>query len=73
MGEPESIDDMIESRTYLFDFQKKQLVEDLELIPSDDERIEKIMDTILYRLFCKNWNDLTTMEKQDILFAWKGK
>lgn len=68
-----SITEMIESRGYLLEFQKKQLMEDLELVASDNKRIEEIMDAILYKLFSKNWNDLTALEQQDILYAWRGK
>lgn len=73
MGEPTTTREMVESRTYLLGFQKKQLVEDFRSVPSDDERIEEIMDAILYKLFGKGWNDLTALEKQDILYAWRGK
>ena len=68
----ESIVGMIESRTYLLEFQKKQLLEDLEDVPSDDERIGKIIDRVFYRLFSKGWDDLTGLEIQAINDAWKG-
>lgn len=68
----ESITEMIESRTYLLGFQKEQLLEDFRAVPSDDERIEKIIDTIFYKLFGKGWDALTEVERRDILYAWRG-
>lgn len=72
MSEP-TIREMIESRRYLLEFQKKQLVEDFREVPSDDERIGEIMDDILHKLFDRGWNDLTAAEQQNILYAWRGK
>lgn len=73
MSQSETIIEMIKSRTYLLDFQKRELMEDLEDISTDNESIEKIMDDILYKLFGKGWNALTGLEKQDIFDAWKGE
>ncbi len=75
----QSISELIESRGYLLGFQKKQLLEDLESVETDDERMtfdeemEDIIDTIFYKLFGKGWNDLSGVEIQDIRDAWKGK
>jgi len=68
-----SITEMVESRGYLLDFQKEQLSEDLESVQTDDERMEKIIDCVFYKLFGKGWADLTAEEQVDIRNAWKGK
>lgn len=68
-----SIDEIIESRTYLLKSQKERLLEDLDTVVPDDEIIEKIIDTIFFKLFGKGWADLTELERQDILVAWKER
>ncbi len=68
-----SITEMMESRGYLLDFQKVQLVEDLEFVELDDVRMEEIIDSIFYKLFGKGWKDLSIAEQYDIRIAWKGK
>jgi len=68
-----SITEMIESRGYLLGFQKEALLEDLEFVESDDERMEHIIDQIFYKLFGKSWDDLSTQEQMDIRIAWKGR
>lgn len=67
----DSIYGMIESRKYLLDFQKRQLLEDLRAVEPDDERIGKIIDSVFYKLFGIGWNDLSAMEIQDIYDSWE--
>lgn len=68
----DTIVELIESRTYLLEFQKAQLLIDLKAVPSDDKRMEEIIDAIFYKLFGKGWHDLTPMERQNIIDTWKG-
>ena len=68
-----SVTELIESRGYLLDFQKKALLEDLEFVGLNDEQMERMIDQVFYKLFGKGWNDLTPLEQLDIKFAWEGK
>ena len=68
-----STTEMIKSRGYLLDFQKKKLLEDLEFVESDDEQMGEIIDRIFYRLFGVGWKDLTPQEIADIRIAWGEK
>lgn len=68
----QKVEDLIKTRGYLLEFQKKQLIEDLDFEQASPGRIERIMDSILYRLFGKGWDALSTMEQQDVYDAWKG-
>lgn len=68
----ESISEMIMNRPYLLEFQKNQLIIDMESVPSDNEQIGHIIDRIFYRLFGKGWDSLTGLEIQDIYTTWKG-
>ena len=69
----ETLAKMIESRGYLLEFQRKQLIEDLEIVEPNREYIEKIMDGVLYKLLGRGWDSLTDIEKRDIVNAWKGE
>ena len=66
------ITEMVESRGYLLSFQKEALLEDLEFVETDTERMESIVGRIFYRLFGKGWDDLSPQERMDIRSAWKG-
>lgn len=70
MASPHS-EKIIESRTYLLESQKERLMEDLGDV-TPDERIEKVIDAIFYKLFGTGWDTLTETEKRDIHDAWKG-
>jgi len=68
-----SITEMVESRGYLLGFQKEALLEDLDFVETDNERIERVIDQVFYKLFGKGWDDLSSQEQKDIEIAWKGK
>ena len=67
-----SLAELIGDCKYLLDFQKKQLIIDLDTVPLDDERIGDIIDAVFYRLFGKGFDSLTGEEVRDIYDAWKG-
>ena len=71
-SKPNTLEELIESRTYLLGGQKERLIEDLELVETDEKHMETIVGAILYRLFDISWDDLTATEKMDIDFAWKS-
>ena len=67
-----SVTEMIESRKYLLEFQKEQLLNDLEEVPSDKEHMEKIIDAVFYKLFGKGWDKLSSEEQGIICEVWRG-
>lgn len=71
MAEPETLTELIEDCKYLLEFQKKQLLEDLQRVPSDKEHMEKVMDAIFYKLFDTGWSLLSPEEQRLIREAWK--
>ena len=68
----ESIEEMVESRNYLLEFQRKQLIEDLECIEIETKSMEQAVDAIFYKLFGRGWHDLSTEEQSMIRIAWNG-
>lgn len=68
---PQTIEEMIDSRTYLLEFQKDQLLEDLVKVPSDREHIERVLDAIFYKLFGTGTNGLSSVEQATINYVLK--
>ena len=66
-----STTEIIESRTYLLDFQKERLKQDLEPTALDESHLEAILDNILFKLFGTGWNTLTAIEQFCVRQAWK--